>query len=443
MARFAPDREDVIARAREAGFEALITIGSDFASNTQALALAEAHPDVYCSVGIHPHDARDFTEEIAGALAAWATHPKVVAIGETGLDYHYDNSPRDMQRDVFMRHLTLAGTTGLPAVIHSREADEATARILRDSGIQGGVLHCFSGSRELLETALSLGLCISVAGPVTFPKATGLKEMVKRIPDENLLLETDAPYLAPVPMRGKRNEPAYMVHTAREVARLRGLSLEDIARISTLNARRLFRIGNVSGNGEIAYKIRDSLYLNITNRCTNQCSFCVRSLTDYVKGHNLRLEREPTAEELEDAIGDPAAYAEVVFCGYGEPLLRLDLVKELSSWIKEHGGTVRINTNGQGNLIHRRNILPELKGKVDVLSVSMDAHDEDTYDRICRPALPHAFPAVLEFIRDAQGYIPDVQVTVVDAEGVNIEKCKDLAETLNVPLRVRRLHAVG
>jgi TatD DNase family protein len=443
MARFEVDREAVIARAREAGFEALITIGSDFESNPQALALAEAHPDVYCSVGIHPHDARDFTEEIAGKLAAWATHPKVVAIGETGLDYHYDHSPRNIQRDVFMRHLALAGTSGLPAVVHSREAHEDTVRILRDSGIERGVLHCFSGSAELLETALSLGLFISVAGPVTFPKATKLKEMVKRIPDENLLLETDAPYLAPVPVRGKRNEPAYLVHTAREVARLREVSLEDIARISTLNARRLFRIGDTSGAGEIAYAIRDSLYLNITNRCTNQCSFCVRSFTDHVKGHNLRLEREPGMEELKGAIGDPAAYAEVVFCGYGEPLLRLDLVKELSSWVKERGGRVRINTNGQGNLIHRRNILPELKGKVDVLSVSLDAHDEETYDRICRPAFPHAFPALVDFIREARTYIPDVQTTVVDAEGVDLEKCRRLTEELGVSLRVRKLHVVG
>lgn len=451
MSRFDGDRDDVIERAKEAGLEAVITIGSDPESNPKAIELAEKYDFLYCSVGIHPHDAKRLTKGLneGGAdplfnrLSEWASHKKVVAIGETGLDYHYMHSPKEIQMDVFKRHLSFAKEKNLPAVIHSRKANDDTMSILRESGINKGVLHCFSGGMEMAEAAMSMGLYISIAGPVTFKDAKKLKEIAKAVPDDYLLIETDAPYLSPEPMRGKRNEPAFLIHTAREVARLRGVSVEDVARITTLNARRLFGIGALPEEGMIAYRIRDSLYLNVTNRCTNRCSFCVRFHSDYVKGHNLRLRDEPSVEELKKAVGEPASYKEVVFCGYGEPLLRLDAVKELSKWIKQKGGNVRINTNGHGNLIHGRNILPELRGIVDAVSVSLDAHDAKTYEAICRPAFNNAFEGVIDFIREAKKYIPDVQATVVEMKGVDLEKCRAMAETLSVKLRVRELHVVG
>ncbi len=225
----------------------------------------------------------------------------------------------------------------------------------------------------MAKKAMELGFYISFAGPVTFKKAIELREVAKFVPDEFLLIETDAPYLSPVPMRGKRNEPSYLKHTAWVLADLRGISVTDLARITTLNAMKLFKIGETKETSEIAYRIRDSLYLNVTNRCTNKCGFCVRFRTSYVKGHNLRLEKEPTALQLIKAIKDPKAYKEVVFCGIGEPMLRLDVIKKVSKWIKESGGQVRINSNGHGNLIHGRNVLPELKGLVDRFSISLDA----------------------------------------------------------------------
>jgi len=441
------DRDDVIRRARDAGLEALITIGSDFDSNITNLEIAGRYDSVYAAVGIHPHDAKDFTDGVYEKLKEWATDPsgpkKVVAIGETGLDYHHDHSPRDIQQDVFKRHLNLAKETGLPVIVHSRDARDDTLEILGGSGISKGVLHCFSGDLEMAERVMGMGLYISIAGPVTFKNARRLLDIAKEIPDDYLMVETDAPYLAPEPMRGRRNEPSYIVHTVRRLAELRGVSPEDIMRITTLNAKRLFRIGKLPPEGEIAYKIRDSLYLNITNRCTNRCSFCVRFHTDYVKGHNLRLSEEPSEDRLREAIGDPSQYREVVFCGYGEPLLRLDLVKGLAKWIKDRGGRVRINTNGHGNVIHRRNILPELKGIVDSISISLDAHDEETYNRVCAPAFKNAFQEVISFIREARAYIPDVQVTVVDLEGVDIDRCQKIADELGVKLRVRRLDVVG
>ncbi|MEW6116380.1 MAG: TatD family hydrolase [Nitrospirota bacterium] len=442
MDAFDHDREEVIKKAKEAGLEALITIGSDFEGCKGAVELAEKHDFIYAAVGMHPHDAKDFNEDIFNQIKTWTKRNKVVAVGEIGLDYHYDHSPREVQREVFIKQLQYAKEADLPVVVHSREAKEDTLRIIEASGIRKGVMHCFSGDREMAERVLMMGLHISIAGPVTFKKAMQLQEIAKIIPDEYLLLETDAPYLAPEPHRGKRNEPAFVIDTARFIAQLRGVSSEDIDRITTVNAKRLFGIGDLR-RGEIAYKIRDSLYLNVTNRCTSKCVFCVRFSSDFVKGHNLRLEKEPTEEELKQAIGDPRRYKEVVFCGYGEPLLRLDLIKSLASWIKEKGGRVRINTNGHGNIIHKRNVLPELQGLVDSLSVSLDAQDEGTYNKVCKPVFANAFTEVVNFIREATKYIPDVQATVVAMDGVDIEKCRALTDELGVKLRVRKLDIVG
>jgi TatD DNase family protein len=440
---FPEDRDAVVQRAKEAGIEAFVTISSDLKSNTENLAIAEQYGSVYAAVGMHPHDAKDVTADILNKIAEWSKKEKVVAVGETGLDYHYDHSPREVQRDVFRRHLSLAAEAGLPVIIHSREAKEETLEIVKGSGVHRGVLHCFSGDRDMAKKAMNLGFSISVAGPVTFRNATTLQEIVAVIPDDYLLVETDAPFLAPEPKRGKKNEPAFLVHTIKKIAELRGVNPEDLARMTTLNAKRLFNIGELSIEGEIAYKIRDSLYLNITNRCTNHCSFCVKFHTDYVKGHNLKLSAEPTEEDLKHAIGDPSRYREVVFCGYGEPFVRLDIMKNLARWIKDHGGHVRINTNGHGNLIHRRNTVLELRGMVDAVSVSLDAQDEETYNRICKPAFPNAFPEVISFIREAKKYIPHVQATVVDMDGVDPDACKKITDELGVPLKVRKLDLVG
>jgi TatD DNase family protein len=455
MEQFKDDADEVIARARHAGIEALVTIGSDLEGCKGAVSLSRKYDFIYAAIGIHPHDAKDYSEETAGLFRSWiesgreadascedGQKPKIVAIGEIGLDYYYDHSPREVQREVFAGQLAFSKEFNLPVVVHSRDAQEDTLRILEESGVRKGVMHCFSGDKEMAWRAITLGLHISFAGTVTFKKATALKEAARVIPDDLILIETDAPYLAPVPLRGKRNEPAFMVHTAKHIAELRGVTIEDIDRITTLNAKRLFSIGTPAA-GRIAYKIRNSLYLNITNRCSNKCSFCIRYQSDFVKGHNLKLDSEPTEKELKDAIGDPALYSEVVFCGYGEPMLRLDTVKSVAAWVKQRGGVVRINTNGQGNLINKRNILPELKGIVDVVSVSLDAQDEETYNKICRPAISNAFPEVVNFIREARKNIPDVQATVVEMDGVDIGKCRQLAEGLGVALRVRKLDMVG
>lgn len=442
MKPFDKDRDEVIRRAKDAGIDTIVTIGSDLEGNKGAIELAEKYDWIYAAVGIHPHDAKDFNNDVFQYINRWSRKQKVVAIGEIGLDYHYNHSPKNIQKEVFIKQLEYAKYIDFPVIIHSREAKMDTLKILKDLGVKKGVMHCFSGDMDMAKKVIDMGLMISIAGPVTYKNARNLQLVAKYIPDEHLLLETDAPYLSPEPLRGRRNEPAFITHTAHFIAVLRGVWYEDIVRITTLNAKRLFKFGELS-DGVIVYKIRDNLYLNITNRCTNECSFCVRFHTDYVKGHNLRLKKEPSALELIEAIGNPALYKEIVFCGYGEPLLRLDVIKSVSSWIKQHKGYVRINTNGHGNIIHKRNILPELQGLVDSISVSLNAHNEELYNRICTPAFKNAFNETINFILEAKKYIPEVQATVVELEGLDVEKCRQLANELGVPLRIRSLNVVG
>ncbi len=446
MREFNDDRDDVINRAREAGVEYIITIGTTVESSRDAVMLAEKHGCVYAAVGIHPHEAKDVLHPAYEVLRHLAKHKKVVAYGEVGLDYYYERSARNVQQRKFRDMLREARELQLPVIVHDRDAHEDTLRILAEEWdpALGGVMHCFSGDGAFARAVMDLGFSISIAGPVTFPKADALREVVKQVPIERMLVETDAPYLAPQAFRGRRNEPAYARHTAEAVAKIKGLTLEDVARITSFNAMQLFGIGEVPARGRITYPIRNSLYLNITNRCTSACTFCVRYFTDYVKGHNLRLRDEPSADELIAEIGDPKRYDEIVFCGYGEPLLRLDVVKAVSAEVKRRGGKVRIDTNGHGNLIHKRNILPELAGLVDAVSVSLNAQNAELYDKLSQSKFGSAaYDAVKEFIREATKFIPDVTATVVSAPGVDVEACRKIAEELGAKYRVREYNVVG
>jgi len=243
--QFDPDRDEVIARALAAGVERMMAIGTgDGPPDLEAaLRLAREHSFIYATIGVHPHDAAKATPETFTALEALAADAKVLAIGEIGLDYHYDFSPRDVQRDVFIQQLELAGRAGKPIVIHTREAWHDTLQVLRDGSAwrcaTGGIIHCFSGGPEEARQALDLGFYLSFGGVLTFPKAEALREAARLAPEDRLLIETDAPYLAPVPKRGKRNEPAFMVETARRLAEVRGTTPERIAEVTTENFERL------------------------------------------------------------------------------------------------------------------------------------------------------------------------------------------------------------
>jgi TatD DNase family protein len=237
---FTAERGAVVARARAAGVETMLTICTRLDQFDEVLAIAEEYDGIWCSVGAHPHEAADHAALSPEELLALASHPKVVGIGESGLDFHYDLSPRDLQEHVFRAHIAASRAGGLPLIIHAREADRDIARIFVEERPPPGVLHCFSSSRGLAETALDLGFYISISGIVTFRNAEELRAIVRDMPLDRLLVETDAPYLAPVPYRGKRNEPAFVAATAMAVAKLKGIEPEHLATATRENFFRLF-----------------------------------------------------------------------------------------------------------------------------------------------------------------------------------------------------------
>lgn len=242
--RFDKDRDEVVNQCKLDGVELILNAGSNMETSVKAIALAKKYELIYAAVGVHPHDAAEMDEETAGVLAALAENNKVRAIGEIGLDYHYDFSPRDVQKKRFIEQIDLARQIGLPVIIHDREAHGDVMNIFKKTRIKevGGVLHSFSGSAEMALECIKLGLYISISGPVTFNNARKTVEAVKQVPMEMLLIETDSPYLTPVPYRGKRNYPGYVRFVAEKIAEIKGLSYEEVARQTLENGKRLFGI---------------------------------------------------------------------------------------------------------------------------------------------------------------------------------------------------------
>lgn len=240
---FAPELDAVVARARAAGVGRMLTICTRLSKFDQVLAVAEKFDRMFCSVGVHPHEAANEADVALPRILDHARHPKVVGIGEAGLDYFYDKSPREKQQEVFALHIEAARQSGLPIIVHSRDADEDTVRLLQEGAAKGnlrGVIHCFTSTQYLADAALEMGFCISLSGIVTFKNAEDLRKVARTVPLDRLLVETDAPYLAPVPVRGKRNEPAFVAHTARYVAEMMGIGAEELMRRTTANFERLF-----------------------------------------------------------------------------------------------------------------------------------------------------------------------------------------------------------
>ncbi|OGF48458.1 MAG: radical SAM protein [Candidatus Firestonebacteria bacterium RIFOXYC2_FULL_39_67] len=444
--KYSDDRARVIENAKIAGLKYIINIGTDVEGNKNSLKIAAEYDNIYCTLGLHPHYCAEVDETAYDYIKTNASNKKVVGIGETGLDYFRNTCSKEDQHKVFRRLIGIARNQCLPLVIHSRDASLDTIRIIKEENGQeaGGVLHCFTGDRMLLDEFLKFGFYIAVGGAVTYPSAAVLREAVKEIPLSRLLLETDCPYLAPQSKRGQRNEPAFLKETAEKVAGIKGITFESVSNWSELNAGYLFKLG-VKQRGKIVYEINGSLYINLTNRCSNHCSFCARNESTLVKGHDLAIDREPTAGEIIEAAGDVSKYKEVVFCGFGEPMIRFEVLKEIALRLKSKGARIRIDTNGQGNLIHRRNVLPELTGFVDAISVSLNAPDSVGYQKLCSSQFKEAaYSGVKEFIKEAKKYIPEVIASVVTVPGTDIEACRKVAEEeLKVKFKIRQFGKVG
>jgi len=238
--QFQEDLKEVLSRAAAARVRYVVNVGYDLASSRKAAALAEEYPELYAVVGIHPDEAKEVTLETYQELRKLAGQKKVVAIGEIGLDYYWDNSPRDVQQEVFRQQIRLAQELDLPIVIHDREAHGDILKIMQEEKPKRGIMHCYSGSREMAEICLQLGFYISFAGPLTFKNAKKAVEVAETIPLDRLLIETDCPYLTPHPFRGKRNEPARVVLVGEKLAQIKGLTVEEIAEVTSSNARRIF-----------------------------------------------------------------------------------------------------------------------------------------------------------------------------------------------------------
>lgn len=442
------DLQGTLTRAEAAGVGRIVAVSNDLASAEKTIAIGEENDIVYTAVGIHPHEARSFSEETLERLKFLAHGRKVVAIGETGLDYYYMNSPADTQRESFRAHIRLARSLKLPVIVHVRDAHEDVLKILMEENAweSMGVIHCYTGDYETAKRYMDEGFYISFSGIITFKQSQHLQEVARKIPIERLLIETDSPYLAPVPFRGKPNEPAYVRYVAEKLAEIRGVSFEKIEEETTLNAKNLFLFEREDIPSSIAYRIRNSLYLNITNRCTIACLFCGKWKSFMLRDFNLRLKKEPSLQEILDAVGDPTDVEEVVFVGWGESLLRLDTVKEVAKVLKQRGvKRIRVDTDGLANLVHKRNVLPELKGLVDAISISLNAQDAETYEKLCPSRYgAKAYAAVLDFIKEAKTYIPDVTATVVTVPGVDVDKCREIVEGIGgVKFKPRTYGRVG
>jgi TatD DNase family protein len=444
---FENDLDEVIERAENSGVERIIVPGIDIPGSRRAVELAGKYPGVFAAVGIHPHSADKVSADDIEELRRMVTGgERIVAIGEIGLDNYRKYSDPGKQRDLFSGCIDLAREMDIPVIVHCRQAEKDVLEILksRKSDFLKGVVHCFSGGADFLKEILDLGFFVSFAGSITYPGASEQRKVASLVPSERLLLETDSPYITAQPKRGKRNEPAFIKYLALAYSDMFGISAEEIAENTSRNADSLFRLA-LAERGTISYKIRDSLYINLTHRCTNRCGFCARDVSDHVRGHNLRLGREPDAREIISEIGDPTGYDEIVFCGFGEPTLRSGVIKKVAAYVKENGGRVRLTTNGEGDLISGRNLPLELKGLVDRVSISLNAPDARTHNRICSPVFGEAaFEAVILFIKECRQQGIDVEVTCLDFIGEDaVKSCRKIAENNGARFRLRYLDVVG
>lgn len=436
---FKDDLEEVLKRAKDNGIDHIVVPGTDLNTSREAVALAEKYENIYAAVGVHPHDTKDWNDSVSETLLNLSRHEKVVAIGEIGLDYYYDYSPKEMQIRAFEAQLELAMKEGMPVIIHNRDASEDVMRIIR--GYRNTSLraqfHCFAGTLEEARELIEMNHLLSFTGNITFKKADAMLEVLRNIQVENLLLETDSPYMTPVPYRGKRNEPSYISLAAQKIADIQQISVDNVAQATSYNAFSMYGIGE-KPNISFTYKIGNALYVNITNRCNADCVFCDRKGEAVIKGYNLRMPKsqEPPADVYIKEMGDPKQYSEIIFCGYGEPTIRWNVVKEIAAYVKGNGGHTRINTNGHGNYINKRDITPEMQGLIDTVSISLNSVDPEQYAKLMRVDYRmHA--EMVNFARSAKAYT-DVVMTIVGLNEVDSEKARKLVvDEIGVKFRTR------
>ncbi len=441
MPNFEDDLNEVIGRAKDAGIHYIIVPATDLENSKQVIELTEKYDFIYGAVGVHPHDSKDWDDSYIGKIEELAQHEKIVAIGEIGLDYYYDFSPREKQIEAFKAQIDLALKLGKPIVVHNRESDEDMMNIIRsyaDSGLKAQ-FHCFSGSSEIAKELVRLNHFISFTGNLTFKKMDSLRDVLENLSLESVMLETDSPFMTPEPHRGKRNEPAYINLIAEQIAEVHHLNVEDVARVTSYNVFRMFGIGSKPGTS-FTYKIGNSLYINVTNRCNANCTFCDKDNESVISGYNLQMSKneEPELETYINEIENPANYKEIVFCGYGEPTIRWDMVKKIAKYVKRNNGTTRLITNGHGSIINKRDITPEMLGLIDSVSISFNSPDPRQYAELMGLETRY-FNEMITFAKNAKKYTGKVVMTVISMNGVDIEKARKIVEEkIGAEFRVRQ-----
>jgi len=437
---FAGELDQVIASAKENNVDVIIVPATDLETSKKVIELTETYDIIYGAVGVHPHETKNWENSFLNKLKELAQHKKIVAIGEIGLDYFYDYSPKEKQIEAFKAQINLALELDLPIIVHNRESDKDLMEIIGNYCSTGlkAQFHCFNGSLADAIELINMNYMISFTGNITFKNADSLREILKKININNLLLETDSPFLTPVPHRGKRNEPSYVKYVAQKVAEVYNLPVEYVAQITSLNAFKLFGI-SARHNTVYTYQIGESLYINVTNRCNALCVFCKRKSNPVVQGYNLKmdLKDEPGAKAYIKEIGDPTEFKEIVFCGYGEPTIRWEVVKEIARYVKDKGGNTRLNTNGHGNFINKRDITPEFNGIIDVVSISLNTVDPKQYAELMGIET-RMFNEMITFAKNAKRYAGKIVMSIVSIEEVEIEKARIVAEEkIGAEFRIR------
>jgi TatD DNase family protein len=445
---FDADRAAMLDRARAAGVGLMLNPGADLNTSRRAVELAAEHPEIYAAVGVSPHEAEDLPRSWLDQLRALAgSSDKVLAIGEIGLDFFRSKVSPKVQEQVFVAQIELAWELDLPAIVHCRQADERVLELLQQHSGEGrlrAVMHCFSGDEKLARGALALGFFISFAGSLTYPKARPTRRAAELAPDDRILVETDAPYLPPQSVRGKRCEPAMIAETVEKLAAARSATRRDIERVTERNFHLAFGLPIIKREA-LLYPIGETLYVNLTNRCPNSCGFCPRQHGRFVhSGHDLQLSREADGAEYVKALSGFTDFKELVFCGFGESTVRLEALKEVAKAAKARGMTVRLDTNGLGSVINARNIVPELRGLIDEVWVSLNAPDARVYHRLTKSEFgDSAYGSVVEFAHKAQAAGLKVTVTAVNCPGIDIGACLKAAKRLKLEFRSRKYKKLG
>ena len=391
---------------------------------------------IFLVLGIQSTNIYPQNEDVEKVLNKLIVNHKVIAIGVIGLDYRKNKISRVTQKIIFEKQLDLAQRNNLPVIISCPEAFNDCYEILLKRIHQKkqvrGAFNYFSENEKQIKSIIDLGLFVSFSEKIINRKENRLQKIVSVVPQNRLLVRTGGE-------KNCKKDTNKIDKIIKEVAFLRKKVIpHDIARITSYNAISLFKLP-IKFKDQYTYQIRNSLYINLTNRCTNVCDFCPRLKEPVVKGYYLKLRNEPTAKQIIKEIGDPKEYEEIVFCGYGEPTLRLKTVEKIAKYIKARGGKTRLNTNGHANIIAKRNVLPKMKGLFDVISISLNFHNKKLYLKHCKPIFGNkTWEGLIEFIICSKDVAKKVVVTAVDGcKDVDIARCKKIADILKVNFRGR------